>query len=94
MRNIWEGFVGQPKYAYDGGDIVLPPVKLDLDNDGYISSDTADVYAHTTDANPDKDGWRNFQQLPWSTKIRKTLAYQQDRKQYDCWQTDAGCESN
>jgi rhodanese-related sulfurtransferase len=91
VRNIWEGFVGQPKYAYSGGDVAEPHVKLDLNNDGVISDDSADVYDHTTDANPDKDGWRNFQQLPWSTKIRKKQAYLQDFKQYKCWRTDEGC---
>ena len=92
VRNIWEGFVGQLKYAYDGGNIVVPPVELDLDDDGLITQpDIADVYAHTADANPDKDGWRNFQQLPWSTKIRLPLAYQQNPSQYECWQTDEGC---
>ena len=96
VRNIWEGFVGQHKFAYAGDDVLHDPadstvhIKLDLTNTGIVD-DSADVYAHTKDANPNKDGWRNFQQLPWSTKIRKPQAYQQDKKQYQCWQTDAGC---
>lgn len=55
VRNIWEGYVGQPKYAYSGGSITLPPVKLDLNHDG-------------VDDDLDKDGWSGFQGLPISTK--------------------------
>jgi rhodanese-related sulfurtransferase len=54
VRNIWEGYTGQPKYAYQGGNIVLPPVQLDLDHNN---------------ATVDKDGWAGFQGLPTSTKI-------------------------
>ncbi len=89
VRNIWEGFVGQYKYAYAGGNIAFDedgnPIKLDLNNNGYIDSDTADVYDHTSDANPDKDGWRNFQELPWTTKLKKNRVYLQDRSLYDPW---------
>lgn len=90
VRNIWEGFVGRELYAFIGG-VPDPAIELDLNNDGINNDDTADVYAHTTDANPDKDGWRNFKKLPWTTKIRKSRAYLQDKNQYKCWQTDAGC---
>jgi rhodanese-related sulfurtransferase len=90
VRNIWEGFVGRELFAFESG-VPNPTIPLDLNNDGFINDDTADVYAHTTDANPDKDGWRNFQNLPWSTNIRKPEAYLQDSKQYECWQTDLGC---
>ncbi|RCX28440.1 rhodanese-like domain-containing protein [Thioalbus denitrificans] len=85
VRNIWEGFVGQYKYAYAGGNILLDPnpIPLDLNNNGVMDSDTADVYSHTSDANPDKDGWRNFQHLPWTSKIRKPLAYLQDELMYE-----------
>jgi rhodanese-related sulfurtransferase len=87
VRNIWEGFVGQYKYAYDGGTIMLDtnnePFALDLNNNGEMDSDSADVYEEREDANPDKDGWRNFQQLPWTTKIRYRQAYQRDPWQYD-----------
>ncbi len=67
--NIWEGFVGNLKYAYSGGTILLvdgKPVPLDLDNDGDVShtDDYADVYEEVKDANSDKDGWRNFQGPP------------------------------
>lgn len=86
VRNIWEGFVGQYKYAYEGGTIMLDtnhePFALDLNNNGEMDSDTADVYEERTDANPDKDGWRNFQQLPWTTHIRHQQAYRQDPWQY------------
>jgi rhodanese-related sulfurtransferase len=87
VRNIWEGFVGQPKYAFrTGSDEIelLPdgPYQLDLNNDGVINTDTADVYEETTDANPDKDGWRNFAGLPWTTQIQKPLAYERDPNWY------------
>lgn len=88
--NNWDGFVGREKYAFIGG-VPDPDLPLDLNNDGFINEDKADVYAHTKDYNPDKDGWRNFYNLPWTTKIRKPLAYMQDTRQYACWQTDEGC---
>jgi rhodanese-related sulfurtransferase len=89
--NIWEGFVGNLKYAYvsSTGSIFLDengnPVPLDLDNDGEVShtADYADVYEEVTDANSDKDGWRNFQGLPWTTKIRRPQAYMRDPRIYD-----------
>jgi rhodanese-related sulfurtransferase len=93
VRNIWEGFVGQPKYAFKTGSdnieldvnndgVIDGPYQLDLNNDGKINSDTADVYMETKDANPDKDGWRNFANLPWTTRIQKPLAYERDPKLY------------
>ncbi|MES9992187.1 MAG: rhodanese-like domain-containing protein [Candidatus Thiodiazotropha sp.] len=86
VRNIWEGFVGQYKYAYESGTIMLDtnhePFALDLNNNGVMDSDSADVYEEQMDANPDKDGWRNFQQLPWTTKIRHRLAYMRDPDLY------------
>jgi rhodanese-related sulfurtransferase len=94
VRNIWEGFVGQYLYAFTGpGTTPDPTIPLDLNNNDEIDSDSADVYSHRKDANPDKDGWRNFHNLPWSIKIRKPLAYMQDKEQYECWQTDEGCET-
>jgi rhodanese-related sulfurtransferase len=108
VRNIWEGFVGQYKYAYDGGSIAYEqdedgnvvlrdeggidvgypdgqPVfyPLDLDNNDDLDEDTADVYEEIRDRNPDKDGWRNLQGLPWSTTIRRPQAYLQDLNLYD-----------
>jgi len=87
VRNIWEGFVGQYKYAYDSGTVLLDddgyPIPLDLNNNNEMDDDSADVFSEVTDANPDKDGWRNFQNLPWTTKIRRPLAYLQDRWQYE-----------
>lgn len=60
VRNIWEGFVGQYKYAYAGGTILLDtngvPFSLDLDNSGDMDADTADVFLERKDRNPDKDG--------------------------------------
>jgi rhodanese-related sulfurtransferase len=89
VRNIWEGFVGQPKYAFRTGTdqleldanndgVIDGPYQLDLNNDGVLNSDKADVHTQTKDANPDKDGWRNFAGLPWSTQIQKPLAYERD----------------
>jgi rhodanese-related sulfurtransferase len=117
VRNIWEGFVGQPKYAFDtgtdqihlfkldengnpikyvltGGELVYAgteapvtndfdgPLKLDLNNDGVINADTADVYTQTKDDNPDKDGWRNFAALPWTTQIQRSQAYERNPSWY------------
>jgi rhodanese-related sulfurtransferase len=91
VRNIWEGFVGGYRYAFDkatGAPLIDPPVtgkpvKLDLNNDKTISlKDAADVYIETMDANPDKDGWRNFAGLPWTTQIKKSLSFLQDSGQY------------
>jgi rhodanese-related sulfurtransferase len=92
VRNIWEGFVGQYKYAMDSsGNIAYEldtngePIffALDLNNKDGLESDTADVFIERKDKNEDKDGWRNFQALPWTTKIRRPLAYMQDPNQYD-----------
>jgi rhodanese-related sulfurtransferase len=92
VRNIWEGFVGQPKYAFKTGsgslelfvdsDGVPHGYQLDLNNDGVINSDAPDVYTETSDANPDKDGWRNFAGLPWTTHIQKPLAYERNPSLY------------
>jgi len=49
---------------------------LDLDNDGFLSSDAADVCTEQKDANPDKDGWRNFQGLPTSEVVVAKYAYE------------------
>lgn len=73
VRNIWEGFVGLNRYAFVGG-LPDPTRPLDLNNDGVINSDAADVYTQTKDANPDKDGWRNFAGLPWTVRIRLPLS--------------------
>jgi rhodanese-related sulfurtransferase len=78
VRNIWEGFVGKYKAADGTSDSYL-----DLNNNGVLDDDVADVYSHTTDANPDKDGWRNYQQLPWNTKLHVNRVYLNDRSQYD-----------
>lgn len=78
VRNIWEGFVGRYK-AVDGTSDSF----LDLNNNDVLDEDVADVYPHTTDANPDKDGWRNYQQLPWNTKLHVNRVYLNDRSLYD-----------
>ena len=89
VRNIWEGFVGGYRYAFDkatGAPMIDPttgkPVKLDLNNDKMINGDAPDVYTQTLDANPDKDGWRNFAGLPWTTQIEESLSFLQDSGQY------------
>jgi hypothetical protein len=76
VRNIWEGFVGLNLFEFASG--VPTAVRLDLNNDGEINADVADVYEEVRDSNPDKDGWRNFAGLPWTTQIRRPLAYQRD----------------
>jgi rhodanese-related sulfurtransferase len=78
VRNIWEGFVGRYK-AVDG----TADSFLDLNNNDVLDVDVADVYSHTKDANPDKDGWRNYQELPWDTKLHVNRVYLNDRSQYD-----------
>jgi rhodanese-related sulfurtransferase len=103
VRNIWEGFVGQPRYAYQGGSVAWefevdedgiqivdedgnPKPQffpLDLNNNGVVDSDTADVYEERKDKNEDKDGWRNFLGLAWTTKFRWWQAYLQDPSLYE-----------
>jgi rhodanese-related sulfurtransferase len=80
VRNIWEGFVGLNLFEFDSG--VPTSTKLDLNNDGEINVDIADVFVEVKDSNPDKDGWRNFAGLPWTTQIRRPLAYLRDPGQY------------
>lgn len=88
VSNIWEGFVGQYKYMFvdNGSTIALDPngkpYSLDLNNDGVMNTDVADVYTQTKDANPDKDGWRNFANLPWTTQVQKPLAYERNPALY------------
>jgi rhodanese-related sulfurtransferase len=78
VRNIWEGFVGRYKEANaDPGNF------LDLNNNDVLDGDTSDVYSHTTDANPDKDGWRNYQELPWNTRLHVNRVYLNDRSLYN-----------
>jgi rhodanese-related sulfurtransferase len=112
VRNIWEGFVGQPKEAYVGEtlpDSVQGVAKpdpdadeprkmgvpqtllahealhhnyLDLNNNGELDGDSADVCSDRKDANPDKDGWRNYQELPWASGVSDKYAYKQDASEY------------
>lgn len=78
VRNIWEGFVGRYKEANAD-----PGNYLDLNNNDVLDVDVADVFSHTSDANPDKDGWRNYQELPWNTKLHVNRVYMNDRGIYD-----------
>jgi rhodanese-related sulfurtransferase len=57
VRNIWQGFVGQPKVDF----FLKGP--LDLNHDGQITDE-------------DRDGWRYYQHLPYSKKLRSQLLYQ------------------
>jgi len=61
VRNIWQGFVGNYKTFTDPG--TGETFDLDLNNDGVLSD-------------ADKDGWSNFQGLPYSTILRPGLLYQ------------------
>lgn len=67
VHNIWEGYNGQPKYAYNGAEpkYEIDPIsgkpkfiQLDLNNDGVLDS-------------LDRDGWAYFQGLPTETKIKE-----------------------
>lgn len=58
VRNIWEGYNGQPKYAYTGNKPTEPLVALDLNNDGLVDGN-------------DRDGWAYFQALPTDFKLEK-----------------------
>lgn len=62
VRNIWEGYNGQPKYAYTGATPTQPLVALDLNNDGVVNGD-------------DRDGWAFYQGLPTETKLQKNKLY-------------------
>lgn len=80
VRNIWEGFVGKYKTVDE-----TVGQYLDLNNNDVLDVDVADVYSHTKDANPDKDGWRNYQELPWNTKLHVNRVYLNDRSLYDAY---------
>lgn len=95
VRNIWEGFVGRYKepnvnpFTGDSGNLnevldheALHHSYLDLNNDDILNEDVADVYSQTSDANPDKDGWRNYQGLPWTTKLKNRYVYLNDVSLY------------
>lgn len=58
VRNIWEGYNGQPKYAYTGNKPSEPLIALDLNNDGLVDGN-------------DRDGWAYFQDLPTEIKLDK-----------------------
>jgi len=93
VQNIWEGFVGRYKEPYiapydpESGQTPqeheeLDHKYLDLNNNGVLDEDVADVYEHSADSNPDKDGWRNYMALPWNTRISRRTAYLRDRSLY------------
>jgi rhodanese-related sulfurtransferase len=55
---------------------------LDLNNNDILDVDSKDVCNDTADMNPDKDGWRNYQELPWSNELLAQYAYLGDTSQY------------
>lgn len=63
VRNIWEGYNGQPKYAYTGNKPTEPLIALDLNNDGVVDGN-------------DRDGWAFFQGLPIETKLNKNRLFE------------------
>ena len=65
VRNIWEGFEGKYKV---GDDVTLA---LDLNNDGEVTPINKDVM----EQNPDRDGWWNYQELPFSTELELEKLY-------------------
>lgn len=75
VRNIWEGFVGRYKEVNIDG-VSVSGAFLDLNNNDVLDTDVGD-------ANPDKDGWRNYQELPWNTKLHVNRVYLNDVSQYD-----------
>jgi rhodanese-related sulfurtransferase len=62
VRNIWEGYNGQPKYAYTGNVPTTPLIALDLNNDGVVDGN-------------DRDGWAYYQGLPTETKLKNKLLF-------------------
>ncbi len=65
VRNIWEGFEG--KYKWDD----TLTVALDLNNDGVLTPMNGAVM----EQNPDRDGWWNYQELPFSTELELEHLY-------------------
>ncbi len=63
VSNIWEGYNGQPKFAYTGNKPAEPLIALDLNNDGEVNAD-------------DRDGWAYFQGLPTETKLKKSRLFE------------------
>lgn len=61
VRNMWEGFKGDPMVDVDGNE-------LDLNNDGVV--DANNPYSG------DLDGWSNFQELPVSHKLKADHLYE------------------
>ena len=62
VRNIWEGYNGQPKYAYTGNVPTTPLIALDLNNDGLVDGN-------------DRDGWAFYQGLPTDTRLKNKLLF-------------------
>lgn len=61
VRNMWEGFKGDPMMDIHGN-------LLDLNNDGVV--DASNPYSG------DLDGWSNFQELPVSHKLKADHLYE------------------
>mgnify|MGYP003572096157 CR=1 FL=1 len=76
VRNIWEGFNGQYKYAYAGGSIFVErdendDIVIELDGNGVEQVNTVrlDLNGDGGVTPADRDGWAYYQELPVSTKI-------------------------
>ncbi len=69
VRNIWEGYNGQPKYAYTGATPTQPLVALDLNNDGKVDGN-------------DRDGWAYYQGLPTETELSEPRLFSPYRYLY------------
>ena len=52
--------------------------------------DAADVHTQTRDANPDKDGWRNFAGLPWTSQILGSGWPTSETEPLHCTEPDRG----
>lgn len=59
VRNIWEGFIGNTKTLTD---LDGNTFEMDVNNDGLITV-------------ADRDGWANYQGLPYSLKLKKKRLY-------------------
>ncbi len=82
VKNIWEGYTGQPKYAYTGAFPTLAPLDETLTASDVPELKTKDVKFVQLDLNNDglfdnndKDGWAFYQGLPTETKLNKKRVF-------------------
>lgn len=102
VRNIWQGFVGQPMAPIQiidgtrflvGSDAYKLPKKDDPDNRYRMVGQDLDLDNDGDVDADDKDGWRYHQGLPYSTERIEELLY---TPYADCYDEDnvAGCVSS